>query len=197
MSKQSTFLNMVLTLLVIALISSASVGAIYEITKGPIAEARLARKISAIREVLPEFDNNPLDEQKTVQTQAGDINIYPAKKAGQDVGVAVESVTNQGFGGAIRLMVGFLPDGTINDVAVLEHKETPGLGDKMEKGKSNFSQQFQGKNPQNFQLKVKKDGGDVDAITAATITSRGFVDAVERAYTTYKSETRNPKSEGN
>ena len=86
------------------------------------------------------------------------------------------------------MLVGFLPDGTIKDIAVLENKETPGLGDKMLKSKSNWSTQFEEKNPANFKLKVKKDGGDVDAITAATISSRAFCDAVQRAYNALETE---------
>ncbi len=82
-------------------------------------------------------------------------------------------------------MVGLLPDGSIYDVAVLEHKETPGLGDKMEKRKSNWGDQFKGKDPKLFNVSVTKDGGDVDAITASTISSRAFCDAVNRAYNTY------------
>ena len=84
-------------------------------------------------------------------------------------------------------MVGLLPDGTIYDTAVLTHKETPGLGDKMDKNKSKFSGQFKRKNPSTFSLKVKKDGGAVDAITAATISSRAFCDAIQRAYKAFMS----------
>jgi electron transport complex protein RnfG len=87
-------------------------------------------------------------------------------------------------------MIGILPDGTINDISVLEQKETPGLGDKMQKSKSNFSLQFKNKNPASFKLKVKKDGGEVDAITAATIRSRAFCDAVNRAYNAYMKEQK-------
>ena len=82
-------------------------------------------------------------------------------------------------------MVGFLPDGTIHNISVLEHKETPGLGDKMTKAKSDWSVQFNGKDPSDFKLMVTKDGGDVDAITASTISSRAFCDAVDRAYKAY------------
>jgi electron transport complex protein RnfG len=98
------------------------------------------------------------------------------------VGTAVETFTSQGFSGDFKLMVGFTPDGTIIDVAVISHAETPGLGDKMEQDKSDFSEQFEGKDPDTFELSVRKDGGDVDAITAATITSRAYCDAVQRAY---------------
>ena len=69
-------------------------------------------------------------------------------------------------------MAGFLPNGSIHNVTVLQHKETPGLGTKMSEPK--FSDQFPGKNPANFSLKVKKDGGQVDAITAATISQRAY-----------------------
>ena len=86
-------------------------------------------------------------------------------------------------------MVGFNPDGSIFDIAVLEHKETPGLGDKIERKKSlnkktlqSWSSQFKGKNPSQNELRVTKDGGKIDAITASTITSRAFCDAVNRAY---------------
>ena len=78
------------------------------------------------------------------------------------------------------------PRSTLFPYTTLFRSETPGLGDKMKKSKSNFSEQFIGKDPANFKLKVKKDGGDVDAITAATISSRAFCDALQRAYDTYK-----------
>jgi electron transport complex protein RnfG len=87
-------------------------------------------------------------------------------------------------------MVGFSPDGTIRNTAVLEHKETPGLGDKMETEKSDFPDQFKGENPADFGLSVTKDGGDVDAITAATISSRAFCDAVDRAYKTFMNKNK-------
>lgn len=184
MSKKmpSTFLTMVLALFAVALASSASVGYVYELTKEPIAQAQLAKKTNAIKEVVPEFDNSPIEEQYTIDSDIGPLNVYPAKKDGKVVGIALESMTNQGYGGTIKIMVGFLPDGIIYDTAVIEHKETPGLGDKMEKAKSDFTDQFKGKNPSQFKLMVVKDGGNVDAITAATISSRGFCDAVKRAY---------------
>ena len=108
--------------------------------------------------------------------------FYPAKKDGQLVGTAVKTFSNNGFGGKIWLMIGFYPDGSIYNYSVLEHKETPGLGSKMDFwftkcGKGNII----GKKPGITGLKVRKDGGDVDAITAATISSRAFLDAVNRA----------------
>jgi electron transport complex protein RnfG len=116
-------------------------------------------------------------------TGEGDsLEIFPAMNGDTLVGYAVNTYTQKGFSGYISLIAGFKPDGTIINIAVLEQKETPGLGTKM--GDPGFKDQFKGKNPAEFQLKVKKDGGPVDAITAATISSRAFCDAVLRAYNT-------------
>ena len=106
--------------------------------------------------------------------------MYPAKKDGKTVGYAVESFTSKGFSGRINVMVGFDMDGNIVGTSVISHSETPGLGAKMTDPA--FSSQFVGKNPASYRLAVTKDGGDVDAITASTITSRAYCDAVDRAY---------------
>lgn len=185
MAKESTFKNMVLTLLIISFVASLALGYVYQFTKGPIEMAKVAKINDAIKAVVPACDNNPSAEVYKVALDKDSLNIYPAKKDGVLVGAAVETFTEKGFGGHISLIVGFLPDGTINDIAVISHHETPGLGDKMEKQKSNFSLQFMGKNPKDFKLLVKKDGGNVDAITASTVSSRAFCDAVTRAYNAF------------
>lgn len=184
---ESSFLNMVVTLLVVTGVASLSLGAIYNMTKEPIAAARKAKLETAIGQVLPQFDNT---EKKEVMPADGKdpLIFYTATKDGENVGTAVETYTDKGFGGRVKIIVGFLPDGTIFNTAVLDHKETPGLGDKMDKSKSAWSDQFNTKNPKSYALKVTKDGGDVDAITAATISSRAFCDAVTRAWETIKNE---------
>lgn len=180
---ESTFRNMVLSLTLIALVSSALLGFVYEVTKEPIAQSNLNKKLDAIRQVVPEFDNNPNDEMFLLPTGDGDsLEVYPAKKGDIIIGYAVNTYTNNGFSGNIKLMAGFKPDGSIFNITVLEHKETPGLGTKM--ADPGFKDQFIEKNPAEFELRVKKDGGPVDAITAATISSRAFCDAVQRAYNT-------------
>jgi len=180
---ESTFKNMVLSLTLIALGSSAGLGFVYEFTREPIALSVLTKKLDAVREVVPGFDNNPNDEMFRLPTGEGDsLEIYPAKKDGEIVGYAINTYTNTGFSGYINLMAGFKTDGTIINIFVLTQKETPGLGTKM--SEPGFKDQFNDKNPAEFQLKVKKDGGPVDAITAATISSRAFCDAVQRAYNT-------------
>ena len=180
--KESTFLNMFLALTLVTLISSAILGYVYELTKEPIARAKAERQNEALRSVLPAYNNDPVKEMYKKAVDGDTLYFFPARKDSVLVGIAVETFSPKGFSGMIRLMVGFLPDGTINKIAVLEHNETPGLGDKMDRSKSDFSLQFDGKNPKTFKLAVKKDGGDVDAITASTISSRAFCDAVERAY---------------
>ena len=167
---ESNFTNMVVVLFSVTLIASAAVGYVYSLTAGPIEAAKQAKQVNAIREVIPgEFDNDPnADVWKSQTADGGELEFYPAKK--------------NGFGGKIWLMVGFNPDGSVANYSVLEHKETPGLGSKMDvwftsNGKGNIT----GKTPGTQGLKVSKDGGDVDAITAATISSRAFLDAVNRA----------------
>jgi Na+-translocating ferredoxin:NAD+ oxidoreductase subunit G len=180
---ESTFRNMVLSLTFISFGAAACLGFVYEFTKGPIELSNLNKKLDAIKQVVPEFDNNPDQDMYRLPTGEGDsLDIYPAKKDNVVVGYAVNTYTKKGFSGNISLMAGFKPDGTIVNITVLEQKETPGLGTKMTEPR--FKGQFNEKNPSNYRLKVKKDGGQVDAITAATISSRAFCDAIQRAYNT-------------
>lgn len=184
---ESSFKNMVLTLLVISLVASFSLGAVYNLTKEPIAKAQQQKKENAIKQVVPEFDK--LEQVSVMPDEGGEaVMVNKAYNAGSIVGYAVETYTDKGFSGRIQLMVGFRPDGTIVNTAILKHGETPGLGDKMDASKSDFPNQFKDKSPESFKLSVKKDGGDVDAITAATISSRAFCDGVQRAYNAVRKE---------
>ncbi len=183
--KESSFLNMLSTLVMVTLISAVVLGTAYALTKEPIRIMEINKKNNAISAVVPGFDNTPSEEEYKLGVDGDTLRFYPAKVNGELIGTAVETFTNKGFGGTIKLMVGLKPDGSISDIEVLQHSETPGLGDKMDKKKSDFSIQFNGKNPSSFKLAVKKDRGDVDAITASTISSRAFCDAVQRAYDGY------------
>ena len=180
--KKDTFFNMVISLVVITIISGFALGFINDLTVGPIAEAKLERKVNALKLVLPEFDNNPVaDVQKIKSENVKDsIEIFPAYLKKEFVGAAIIGVTDKGFSGIIKIMVGFKPNGDIQNIVVLEQKETPGLGTKI-KGEK-FLKQFRNKNPSTFNVKVTKDGGEVDALTGATITSRAFGEAVQMAY---------------
>ena len=180
---ESTFKNMAMALTFIAIGASTCLGFVYEFTKEPIELSILNKKLDAIKQVVPEFTNNPNEEMFRLATGEGDsLDIYPAKTDELIIGYAVSTYTKEGFSGDITIMAGFKPDGTIINTSVLQHKETPGLGTKMTDPE--FKNQFIEKNPSEFMLKVKKDGGPVDAITAATISSRAFCDAIQRAYNT-------------
>lgn len=180
--KESTFISMVLSLLLITLISGLALGFVNDLTIEPIAKAKLGKKINALKLVLPEFDNNPVAELKMVKPEftQDSIEVYPAYKNSEFIGAAVVGSSKKGFSGLIKIMVGFTTDGTIKNIAVLDQKETPGLGTKMKD--ESFLKQFRDKNPSNFNLKVKKDGGEVDAITGATISTRAFSESAKLAY---------------
>ena len=176
---------MVVALLVIAAVSGGVLGLVYGVTKDAIALVDQKKNESAIKAVLP-LENVTYKADTLKYNYEGVDLTFPCNLAydanGNFKGAAVK--TNEGgFGGKIDMMVGFLADGTIKGTSVLSHAETPGLGANMT-GK--FKDQFVDKNPANFKLIVKKDGGDVDAITAATITSRAFSKAVDKAYKAFE-----------
>jgi len=180
--KESTFLNMTMTLLVITIAAGVSLGFINDITKGPKAKAKLERKVNALKQVLPEFNNNPVEQVKLIKSDKAkdSIEIYSGMMDDKPIGTAVIGSSEKGYSGLVKIMIGFNPDGSIKNIVVLEQKETPGLGTKMKSDK--FLRQFRGKKPSEFNLKPKKDGGDVDALTGATITTRAFGEATQMAY---------------
>ena len=183
---ESTFKNMVVVLTLISAVAAVALGGVYTLTKEPIELSQKAKISDAIKKVVPEFDQI---QDTSIMPEEGDkpLIFHKLSKGGQFAGVAIETYTEKGFSGHIGLMVGILPDGSISNIEVLDHKETPGLGTKMADAK--FKDPFKGlkiSEIPNETLKVKKDGGTVDAITAATISSRAFCDAVNRAYKTNK-----------
>lgn len=197
---------MLLSLTIICLAAGAILAGVNMYTTGPIAASKAAALQNAIREVVPAFDNNPTEEAFMAATAEGDsVKIYPAKQEGKMVGAAVESNTKKGFSGEIKVIVGFDADGKLYNYSVLQHAETPGLGAKMQEWfrMEGTSRSVLGSNLAEGPLQVTKDGGTVDAITAATITSRAFLDAVNRAYSAFagtdaiSGATTNAKEGGN
>ena len=180
---KSSLKTMVLVLGTITLISSACVGLVYMITAEPIAAAKQQAVNDALAQVLPAYEGV---ESVTSESDGVQIKTYTAWSAGEVVGYAVESASKSGFGGTVRLMVGFDKQGTIININVLEQKETPGLGTKMCDAENPLLASFKGKSVAEMTMKVRKDGGDVDALTAATISSRAYTEAVARAYEAYK-----------
>ena len=178
MAVKSSFKNMTLCLLAICLVCSALLAGVYALTKVPIDAAAKAKNEAAIKEVLPETAA-VIEEERTVdfEGQSYAYNLAYDEK-GEVVGVAI-NVAPVGFGGPIVIKVGFDAAGIIWNTKVLSQAETPGLGAKcVEAG---FSEQFKGFDPAAKKLSVKKDGGDIDAITASTITSRAYASGVELA----------------
>ncbi|MDL2309701.1 RnfABCDGE type electron transport complex subunit G [Parabacteroides sp. OttesenSCG-928-B22] len=186
---KSTLPNMLLSLTIICMCAAGVLATVNQQTSGPIALSKAAALENAIKEVTPDFDNSPLDEAYKAVTSDGDsLLIYPATHGGQSVGVAVESFTKNGFGGEIRVIVGFDADGKLLNYSVLQHAETPGLGSKMQEWfrTDKNKQSVIGRSLAEGNLTVTKDGGDVDAITASTITSRAFLQTINRAYSAYR-----------
>lgn len=184
----SNFTNMVLVLSGITMFSALTLASMYSLTKEPIEQSKVAKQQNAIKEVLPPFDR--IDEPVEFKGNAQISRIYKAyDKNNNFVGAAVESSSKDGFSGLIVLMVGFDKDANIVNYSVLQQNETPGLGSKMDvwfktdKGNQNII----GKNVAKSNLKVRNDGGEVDAITASTITSRAFLAIIQNAYTAYSS----------
>lgn len=187
---ESTITNMVLVLVGVALITGAILAYVNQITEEPIrlqAEKTLADGIKA---VMGGVDLTVEKDDTIRQEIGGKESVFVIHNAvgkdGKPLGAAVESTTG-GFGGDLKVLVGFGTDGKILGYTILQHAETPGLGAKADKwfqqdGKGSII----GKSPATDNLTVKKDGGSIDAITASTITSRAFLKAVSQAYNAYK-----------
>lgn len=176
---ESTLPNMFVVLTMIALISAAALAFTYAATRPILDEQARQRQIQAVADVVPPFDNSPTEEAVSV-ADLPEVEVYPATMAGERVGTAVRSFTSNGYGGPIRIMVGFDQDGLITGSTVLQHTETPGLGAKLTE--ESFRSQLVGLDASDGNLAVRQDGGSVDAITAATISSRAFLEAVNRAW---------------
>lgn len=180
---KSTLVNMVLSLGIITVVAAAALAGVYTLTEEPIAQAKAEKQKAAIGQVLPDiqFNNNPADEATEVTVDGETVTVFPARQDGELVGMAVESHDTNGFSGLITVMYGFNAAGDITGYAVMQHAETPGLGSKMGEWFCNPSHSIIGLNAATSNLTVSKDGGDVDAITAATISSRAFLRALTLA----------------
>ncbi|SHF31711.1 electron transport complex protein RnfG [Mariniphaga anaerophila] len=194
--RESTFINMVLTLFVVTFIAAAALGFVYDFTKDAIEVAKMKAQSEAIKKVLPEFDELGDVCKVAVASASDSVEVFPAYKGDKLVGVAVKTYTNKGFSGFISIMAGIDTSGKLFGYEVLEHSETPGLGSKMADWFRNSEKPGQnviGKSPESSKFEVSKDGGDIDAITASTITSRAFLDAMVRAFEAYDVESEQLK----
>lgn len=179
---------MALALTGFSVLAGGLLGWVNDVTAGPIAEANAKTLSDAIAVVVPGFDNNPAEAPETIEVEGVTYTVYKATKGDEFIGAAVQSSAN-GFGGPLTVLVGFDADGNIIDYSLLSHTETPGLGSKAADWfKKGAKGDITGKNPGESPLTVSKDGGQIDAITASTITSRAFLLAVNNAYAAYKNQ---------
>ena len=187
---ESSLTNMVLVLTLVAVIMGGILAYVNHLTEGPIAEQKEKALADGIKAVMVCDDlkvaKTDVVKQNDAKGKEMTFTIYQIQDAqGNDLGAAVESTT-MGFGGDLKVLVGFDTKGTILGYTLLEHAETPGLGAKADQWfQDNMKGDIVGENPAE-PLTVSKDGGQVDAITASTITSRAFLLAVNNAYKAYK-----------
>lgn len=178
MAAKSNLTNMVLALGLTCLLCSGILGGAYALTKKPIDAAAAAKTQQAVAQVLPAFEQ--VSGRQVLELDGRQYPYYEATaQDGSPAGYAIES-TVVGFGGNLTLMVGVTPDRVVCNTSVLSHSETPGLGAKCT-ADDKFTSQWKDFDPAVKKLSVRKDGGDVDAITASTITSRAYAQAVENA----------------
>lgn len=183
---KSTIATMTLSLGGLCLIVGAALAVVNNVTAEPIALASEKTRAEAIAGILPPFDS------EITEAEADGLPVFAASMGGQPVGLAVQTYTDEGFGGRFTLMVGFDTCGTVTGYRVLSHAETPGLGAKMDTWFQPGAHSIVGtRSP----LKVKAEGGDIDAITGATITSRAFLGAINRARSAYNDFASTSNSE--
>jgi len=177
--------RLIVALTITCAVSALALSVIHGLTEEPIEEQKRLAIMRAVQEVLPPFDNDPAQETLTIVLEqdedgaADTVTVYLGTREGQISGAAFQTFGG-GYGGFIDIMVGIDLDGRISGVKILEHEETPGLGAKIEE--PSFRGQFKGKSLENSvlvngNLAVKNDGGDIDALTGATISPRGVAQA--------------------
>ncbi len=177
MAVQSNMRNMLLCLTISCVICSAILGLVYALTLSPIKDMQAKMLKESISYVLP--SDTDISESKLCEVGGLESEYYMAQKEGKTVAYAIRSQV-MGFGGPLVLMVGVMADGTIYKTSVLSQNETPGLGAKCSTDEK-FITQWQGLSSKHAKLAVRKDGGEIDAITASTITSRAYTLAVQNA----------------
>lgn len=185
--KKISLFRLVFVMLFVACGAAALLAWVYQVTKGPIQQAQNAKELQAIADVTEgEFDNDPFEEKAYISTPDNkqQLILYPARKDGNINAVAIKTTSNKGFGGQLDLIVGFFLDGSISGFKVINSNETPGLGSKV--NEKRFQEQFFGVIPQKDVFKVRQDGGEIDAVTGATISSRAVIEAIQNAYDAYQ-----------
>ena len=184
------FPRLLLALTLIAAISGAILALVEQSTREPIKEQRRQQMLRALSAVLPQFDNSPDADNLTITTGTDrqgnpvDTTFYRGRKDNQIIGTAFQVVAPDGYSGNIVVMVGIRPDHSVHAIEILTHAETPGLGDKI--SEPWYKELFSNKTLGGSDWRVKKDGGDFDQITGATISARAVVGAVRTGLELYR-----------
>lgn len=172
-------LKLVITLTIICAIAAFLLSYAHQITLKPIAHQKRMEKVRALTRVLPPYDNHPDKEfMRILLKSGGTLEVDLAKRGGTLAGVAYRMVSHKGFGGDIELLMGVAPSGKITGIEILSMSETPGLGARILEPA--FKNQFKGRALEGTKWAVKKDGGDIDQITGATISPRAVTEAIHR-----------------
>jgi H+/Na+-translocating ferredoxin:NAD+ oxidoreductase subunit G len=187
--KDTIRLAVVLTLIAVG--SGLILALVEGVTRAPIAEQRRMQMVKALQAVLPPLDNHPDADTVALVTgtdkkgQPIERTFYRGRENGNLTGIAFKVIAPDGYSGNIEIMVGVAPDGTVSGIEILNNSETPGLGAKIVEPR--FKEQFKGKGLEDADWRVKKDGGQFDQITGATISPRAVVKAVKGGLEFFKS----------
>lgn len=174
-----------------ALLAVALLAGVHSVTRERIAAQQLHAQLAALHLVLPPslYDNDPIVDRIDVLApawlgSAEPLRVWRARRDGNDTALVLEAVAPDGYSGPIGLLIGVRADGTLNGVRVTAHQETPGLGDKLEAGKSDWITRLTGRSlrdPVLSRWRVRRDGGEFDQFAGATVTPRALLAAVRRA----------------
>lgn len=173
--------RLALSLMAVCVAAALVLAVTDRLTRGPIAEQKRQEVLRSLASVLPPHTNDPDRDTRAVRLDSGeDVTLYLARQGEDWVGTALEVTARDGYSGDIDVMVGVDRRGVLTGVAILAHAETPGLGDGILKHRD-WLPSFRGRSLSNTRWAVKKDGGDIDQFTGATISPRAVVGAVHRA----------------
>jgi len=179
--------QMIIALLVVGVVCTLLLATTNIFTRAPIAQAERQALMNALMQVLPEHQNDPLTDARSITLQ-GDTKptsfYFSRNKRNAITAIAWQVTAPDGYNGSIHILMAVHPDGSINAIRITGHKETPGLGDGITKNQA-WLDSFGDKSLHNADWAVKKDGGDFDQFTGATITPRAVVKAVKKGLTNY------------
>ncbi len=180
-------LNLSLKLTLVCAVAALLLSQVDAFTREPIRLAMLRAKLEAVEAVLPEFDNSPGADLVVLPDGEGSIDYYRGYEGEVLSGVAVKALSDKGYSGEIELMLGVDSEGRVSGVRIVRHAETPGLGAKYA-DPAVLDEYYKGKSLADTDWRVAKDGGDLDAVTGATVTGRALGGAIQAALSRYKLE---------